>query len=360
MRILDRYVLKELAGPFIFGVAAFTVIFVAADLLLNLAELMAEHGLGFLDAAKLFVYSLPQYAVWTFPMAMLLATLLALGRLSGESEMVAMWAGGISFLRISVPVVLVGFVVSLVSIWFNESVAPRARDASERILAPGGRSRVSKEGVVLLGYTAGRVTSLLYADKLSVASGQMDGVTFVNFAGRRPRMVVYAEAARWHGKRWHFYRGEMVFPLQRLKPTVHFGNEGMEMEVSATPEEIARREKRPREMSLSELSAAIKGLREERLPAEDLLIAWHHKFSIPFACLVFATLAAPLSVRSHRSSHAWGFAISLIIIFAYYVVWHYLTVLAKSAVVNPGVAAWAPNVLGLAVGAGLIAKRARQ
>lgn len=360
MKILDRYVLKELIGPFIFGVAAFTMLFVAADLLLNLAELIAEQGLGFFDAAKLFVYSLPQYAVWTFPMAVLLATLLALGRLSGESEMVAMWAGGVSFQRTAVPVIFVGFVVSLASIWFNESVAPRARDASERILAPGGRVKMSKEEVVMLGYTAGRVSSLLYADKLSVASGRMDGVTFVNFAGGRPRMVVFAKAARWNGNKWYFYRGEMVFPLQRWKPTVHFGDEGLEMEVSATPEEIARREKKPREMSLSELSAAIKGVREERLPAEDLLVAWHHKFSIPFACLVFATLAAPLSIRSHRSSHAWGFAISLMIIFAYYIIWHYFTVLAKSAVINPAVAAWVPNVIGLAVGAGLIVKRARQ
>ena len=360
MKILDRYVLKELIGPFIFGVAAFTMLFVAADLLLNLAELIAEQGLGFFDAAKLFVYSLPQYAVWTFPMAVLLATLLALGRLSGESEMVAMWAGGVSFQRTAVPVIFVGFVVSLASIWFNESVAPRARRASERILTSGGSVKMTKEGVFLRGYTAGQVSSLLYADRLSVRSGRMERVFLINLRNDQPWMVVFAKNARWNGNKWRFYNGQVIVLAGRWKGTSQFGGNGMEMELRDSPQEIARRDTKPREMSIFELGAYIKKFRAQGAPIEDLLVAWHHKLSIPFACLVFATLAAPLSIRSHRSSHAWGFAISLMIIFAYYIIWHYFTVLAKSAVINPAVAAWVPNVIGLAVGAGLMVKRARQ
>jgi lipopolysaccharide export system permease protein len=359
VKILDRYILKELVGPFVFGVAAFTLIFVAADLLLNLAELMAQHGLGFLDAAKLFLYSLPQYAVWTFPMAMLLATLMALGRLSSESEMVAMWAGGVSFSRLVVPVVAAGLAVSLVSIWFTDSITPRAFVASQRILRESGGLTTGKEGVVLFGYTAGRVSSILYAEKLSVAAGRMQGVTLINLRDAQPRIVVSARTARWKGKRWWFYDGRMVVLLPRARPTVEFGSEGMEMDVSATPQQIAQGETNPQEMSLAQLESLIQHLRARGAPVADLVIAWQHKLSIPFACLVFAVLAAPLSVRSHRSSHAWGFGISLAIIFAYYVLWHYLTVLAKSAVLNPVVAAWAPNVVGLAVGAVLIFRRAR-
>src|SRR3990172_12276676 len=104
MRILDRYILKELAVPFLFGIAAFTSILVVGDALLRLTKLVAEEGAAFWEAGLVFLYSLPRYLVLTFPMSTLLAVLLSLGRLSADSEMVAIRAGGYSLYRVLLPV----------------------------------------------------------------------------------------------------------------------------------------------------------------------------------------------------------------------------------------------------------------
>src|SRR5262249_46461344 len=100
--ILDRYVLHELVGPFLFGCAAFTSIFVAGQFLFRLTSFIAQ-GAPVLQVLALFGLKLIPMIVLTFPMASLLAVLLAYGRLSGDMETTAMAAGGIPFIRIAMP-----------------------------------------------------------------------------------------------------------------------------------------------------------------------------------------------------------------------------------------------------------------
>src|SRR6266540_3257303 len=109
MRILDKYIIKELAGPFIFGIAAFTSIFIGTDTLFRMARFITEQGASIWTVSRLFLYSLAPIVVLTFPMAMLLASLLSFGRLSGNSEIIAMKTGGVSFYRLIAPVVIIAF-----------------------------------------------------------------------------------------------------------------------------------------------------------------------------------------------------------------------------------------------------------
>ena len=125
MKILDRYMLKELGGPFIFGLAAFTLLFVAGNLL-NIARLVSEEHASVFAAAKYFVFTLPATLVLTFPMSMLLAVLLSMSRISGESELVAIRAGGVSLYRVAAPLIAIGFVASIVGLLFQEYVVPYA------------------------------------------------------------------------------------------------------------------------------------------------------------------------------------------------------------------------------------------
>ena len=83
MRILDKYILKEFISPFLFGVAAFTSIFLGADTLLKIANYVTTYGASTLSALKIFLLALPQIIIYTFPMAILLGSLMAMYRLSG-------------------------------------------------------------------------------------------------------------------------------------------------------------------------------------------------------------------------------------------------------------------------------------
>jgi hypothetical protein len=93
LRLLDRYVLSELLYPFIFGIASFSSIFIASSMLFKLTQYMTKYGASGETIARLFMYSLPEVVNYTFPMSMLLASLMAFGKLSGSSEIVAMKSG---------------------------------------------------------------------------------------------------------------------------------------------------------------------------------------------------------------------------------------------------------------------------
>ena len=104
MRILDKYILKEFLGPFLFGVAAFTAIFLGADTLLKIADYVTKYGASSTAALKIFILALPRIIVYTFPMAVLLGALMATSRLSGSSELIVMRTSGQSFSRLVMPI----------------------------------------------------------------------------------------------------------------------------------------------------------------------------------------------------------------------------------------------------------------
>lgn len=93
LRLLDKYVLKELLYPFIFGVASFSSIFIASSMLFKIVQYITTYGASTGTVARLFLYSLPEVINYTFPMSVLLATLMAFGKLSGSSEIIAMKSG---------------------------------------------------------------------------------------------------------------------------------------------------------------------------------------------------------------------------------------------------------------------------
>src|SRR5579872_3127989 len=117
---LDRYMIAELAGPFAFGFSAFMLIFVATNLL-ALSRLITEERAPLLAVIEYFLWGLPAVIPYVVPMAVLLGVLLAMQRLSGESEITAMKAGGLSLERIAVPLLLVGFVLSVFTFFIGQT-----------------------------------------------------------------------------------------------------------------------------------------------------------------------------------------------------------------------------------------------
>src|ERR1700675_3641522 len=100
---LRRYFLREVAVPFGFGIGIFTFILLIARML-KLVELVVNRGVSLLEIGKLFAYILPTFLEVTVPMALLLAVLLAVGRLSADSEIVALRTSGISVYQMMVPI----------------------------------------------------------------------------------------------------------------------------------------------------------------------------------------------------------------------------------------------------------------
>ena len=90
IRILDKYIFREVFKAFIFGICAFSAVFIGSGTLFKIAKYITDYGASLSAVVKVFVFGLPSVIMWTFPMSMLLATLLTFGRLSSSSEITAM------------------------------------------------------------------------------------------------------------------------------------------------------------------------------------------------------------------------------------------------------------------------------
>jgi len=130
--ILDRYLVSELTGPFLFGLSAFTLIFVATQIL-AIGRLVTDEHAPLIAAIQYFLWDMTYYLLLVIPMAMLLGTLLAMQRLSSESEITAMKAGGISLIRIVAPLLIVGVLISLLALAVQEEFVPFANDKAAYI-----------------------------------------------------------------------------------------------------------------------------------------------------------------------------------------------------------------------------------
>jgi len=367
MRLLDRQLLRELRGPFIFGVAAFTSVFFAGTYLLKLTNWMMN-GMPVLTAIEVVILYLPSIIVYTLPMATLLSVLLGLGRLSSDSEATALFAGGISLYRLAVPIFAVGLVVSAASILLNEVVSPRANIRNKALQAAAFKEAGVTERPFMV-FDEGTGSLIRVNGGMDQTDGTLRDITIVQFIKGRPGVVIYAATARWAGLkdpeqryRWKLYDGYWQLVGTASPAMSSFGeSRTREIEIQKTPEQLALYQKDPEQMSFSELTDMVSYLKAHPdRPLDqirELDVDRWNKLALPLSSLVFAMLATPLAIRTHRSASSVGMGMSIFVLFIYWMTWHYTSSLAVQGNAPPVVGAFAADVLGIVAGLVLL-KRA--
>lgn len=361
MKKLDIYILKELAGPFFFGVAAFSSIMIGSSLLFQMARYLIDLNMPIELVSRLFLWELPGVIVLTFPMATLLATLLAFSRMSTNSEVIAFKAGGVSFWRMVVPVIIVGLIVSLSTIYINERIVPFAKFESRRLLyefTHNAQVPTTQKHLTISQLTKkGVLDYILYAEKFDGQSRSMNKVSYQDLddAGRVVA-VITAKEARWLENQWIFFDGEYVFFPAGDQPVIMAKFAQYEMkDIKRTPRQItlSERSKRPEELTLAELKEVIENKQAEGSDVKKIQVSYYQRFSIPLSCLIFALLGAPLGLQPNRSGSSIGLGLSIIVIFIYYIVLTIGASIGQTGLISPIFGAWLPNLLFGLVGIGL-------
>ncbi len=362
MRILDKYILKELLGPFFFGIAAFSSVFIGTSTLFKIAQYVTKYGASIPTVIKLFFYSLPGIVVLTFPMSMLLASLLAFGRLSGSSEITAMRSGGLSFYRLTVPVMITALVVSMAAIVLNEEVVPAANAGYSYIvryeIEKNTRPK-SQEHIIVKDVKAGQIERLTYAQNFMSDTNTMSKVSVQEFEAGRLVRVESAETAKWDQDRWIMYNGTITDLSAEGKAgrTLKFTEQVMP--IDKNPENISQEQKKPDEMTMKELKQHIAILKREYAKTSNYEVELYQRIAIPMASFVFALIGTPLGLSPNRSSSSIGLGLSIIIIFMYYTVLTVSGALGQGGAIPPLIAAWLPNIAGTLVGIYLVYKASR-
>ena len=365
MKILDRYVLRQLALPFTLGLAVFTFLLIIPELM-RYAEDYISKGVSLVVVAQLVITLLPFSLALTIPMSLLLALLVAFGRLSADREFVAIQACGVSLLRLLRPVALASTVCCAATAYVYMVLIPVGnqtfREITFNILASSAENEV-KPRVFFDGFP----NIVVYAREVP-ATGGWDGVfiaddrtgegssvylarhgrAVVNRAARTLELVLEdwtrhtAEAPGGTGG-YAVFRGDQL--VLNLSPDAMFPSGGIP--------------KGSREMSLPELEARIAELRTRGASPHNEIFEYHKRFSIPAACLVFGIIGLALGATNRRDTTLASFVLGVVVIFAYYVLLWFGQSLVKGRLVWPWIAAWLPNLVLGAAGVALFRWRAR-
>ncbi|MFW6273818.1 MAG: LptF/LptG family permease [Halanaerobium sp.] len=366
VKTINKYIYKELIAPFLFGVAAFTGIFIGTDLIFELTEFYTEWGVDVFTLIRLFFLMLPEIIVLTFPMASLLGTIMAYNRLSGDSEITAMRAGGVSIISLVLPALIMGLITSGVTIGISEFLVPNANYQSEQIMyqARHGEQRPETQYDLFLtpmDSSTRRPDYMLYAHSFNGDNGVMEDVVVQSFEDGSPDSVLQAERAEWLNDGWHFYNGTVYFlDRENRQPALEFSTYRSREEIHS-PTQAGKLGKDIDEMNIRELNEHIALKEEQGRTAYEERVEMHHRFSIPLASFIFALLAAPLGIKPQRSAgSATGFGISIIVIFIYYVLMTVGDALGSQGSIQPWLGAWLQNIVIFIVGAGMLVRTAKQ
>lgn len=363
MKLLDRYILTELGAPFAFGVGAFTGILTASTVLFELVSLMVSHGLAFGLVLEILALRLPEMIFYTFPMSMLLATLLAFGRLSGDGEITAFKAAGVSLYRILAPVLAIAVAVSALTIALDETVVPAASWQAKNLLYEALHQRrmpVSRDHVFYHEMQGDTLKRLFYARHFD--GRRMDDVVVQEFEANKLVRIVQAKAAVPADHGWLFEQGTIyqIDDSGQIRYTVGFAKQRIVLGQALLA--LGRENRTPIEMDARELAEHIRQLESTGLTGSDLnalKVQWHQKFAVPFASLVFALVGAPMGLRPQRTSGSLGLGLSVLVIFVYYVLMFVGMALGQTGTLSPLLGAWLPDVIAGAIGAGLVVRLAR-
>jgi lipopolysaccharide export system permease protein len=356
--ILDRYLISELAGPALFGAAAFTLIFVATQFL-AIGRLVSQQNVPLFIAIEYFLFEMPAYLLDVIPMAMLFGTLLSMGRLSGESEITALKAGGISLVRMFLPLAVVGVLVSFVALLVQEELVPLANDRAaylrESAIEHASPSASTLSAVTTLPGGGRQVT---IAGGLDASQQTLLNVTVLRYNARQAlEEMIVSERARYEPPTWTFQNAT----------TYHFGSGGvgetmtsptLTVDIGERPNEIAKRSLQandPENLSRSEIKNALDTATMSDPQRRLFSATYAAKLARPFSAFVFVLFAFPLGMRRIRGGGAAiGFGLALAIVFVYYVITTIALSLGSLALPLAGIAAWTPNALFSLIGLWLL------
>lgn len=366
MKLITRYLYRELLVPFLLGLALFTGIFLLQRLF-ELTELVVSRGLPVTRVILLVLAGLPQTLFLTVPMAAILAVLMAYGRLAADNELTALRVAGYPLLSLVLPVLIASLVVTGGLLALRQYGLPALsqyrKQSFKEISFPSPSRLMAADSYLELGpYT-------IFARK--VDGGDMEGIYLEDRSGGR-LVVVYAESGRWlegdnnnyqlllnSGTMHQKLKGGDYRVLEFERQTIGINPGSLAGGISGTGELTAPitalYERMARAYSKFEArkDKSATGKTTEKLLKKYRREAlnFHRALAFPAATFFLVVIAAPLGMLAQKSGKSIGLALTLGIIFLYYLFITLMEPLAMRGWVTAGVGLWAPNFIFGGIGA---------
>ena len=374
--LIDRWLLGQLIPPMLFAIGAFTAVSLSVGIMFDLVREVVEFGLPFQVALKVLILKLPGFLVLSFPMSMLLATLLAYGKLSSNSELLALKSLGVANRRIIFPAVLLSIFMTLLTFTFNDSLVPISNRAAENTMQTSlGKAISSEEGKHIMFSRYGsqldksnkvsdsneNLTHIFYAKYFR--NNFMEEVTLIDFSRIGMEQILKAEKGEFDQNKnlWIFYDGRLTITQDSGDISFINFNE-YKYPLGVGPRELAKVPSDANDMTVKQAIKAESLYRQagNNKEARRMRVRIQEKFTLPAACIVFGLTGSIFGVRSiSRSSKSQGFGLSVLMIFGYYLLSFFSSSLGVKGIFNPVLAAWAPVFLSISLSMFLLSKASK-
>lgn len=356
MKIIDRYLLRQFVSPFCFSLLSFLFLYWTIDLFNHLDDFL-RNQVPLWTLAQYYLASIPIVLVQTSPLASITGAVSCLGRLNRTHELTAMRSCGLSWFRISSPLLLTGLAITCVSLFLNDHMIPQAMMVTQLIEEEHFEDRTAKERTVIENVALyGTKNRMFYAKRYDPNDKILyDLIVFIDDAHHRPLAKIIAEKAEWIvNDKWKLFscvsyqlgsEGEIVD-----KPTYY---DERTMDLDETPQSFLKMESQIHFMKYEQLENYI-----ERIAVsgpnvtQRLLVELHNRIAFPFANLTLILVGIPFGILPARQKKRFltGIGLCVVISVCFYLMNSVFISLGKAGILPAWLGAWGVNLIFAAGG----------
>jgi lipopolysaccharide export system permease protein len=357
MRIITRYMLKELGGPFLASLTISTVILAAGNII-QTADMVMNKGVEVTQVIKVFCLFLPYVLIFTIPISVLSAVLLGFGRLSSDNEVTALRTSGVSIYKVVLPVVICGIIISLFSIPLNDRILPQSEFAARKLLKRIGikhPAAMLEPGVFVKGFK----DYIIFVH--GVRGNALEDIRIYQPREDKPTRTIVAR------------KGEIISLPEENSIKLKLSDGTADEITPDKPDEFYKLsfkdyymtlnledavdtrniQKKAREKSIKELKSDIRNLKKDAIDVIPLRIELHKKIALAFSNLVFVLAGIPLAITTHRREKFVGFGLAIVLFLIYWGIMLGGIAFSIRGNIPPWLGVWSADILLFGIGVGM-------
>lgn len=366
MRILDRYIGRQVLTTALFAIAVLSLVLVLGNVFKQLLDLLVNHDVPLEYILSFIAYIIPFSLTYTIPWGFLTAVLLVFGRLSAENELIALRANGVSVPRVCVAVFFLALVCVGVCFWINVDVAPKAQDkmkaalyhiATSNPIAMFGSDQIIDEFPGRLIYVEkkdgtsledilmfelndhGQLTSVVHARK---------GELQADVQGKQQILL------RLNQARYEEHDAQRPDDFMKIRQGITMDK----IDLPISLQELYEKNQKRRGLSQMTLTELMKSRDAQQETARKMEV--NKRFSFSLASLAFCLIAVPLGITTHRKETSVGFFISIVVALIYFLFIELVDMVRNNPHAHPEMLIWLPNVIFMSLGGCLFFKMSRK
>jgi lipopolysaccharide export system permease protein len=323
--------------------------------LIKIADLVINKGVDIYNVSKLFLLMIPYLLTYTLPVAALTAVLLALGRLSSDNEIVAIRSSGINLFSLILPLLIVGIILSLILVIFNDRVIPYAHYASRKTMVEVGVKNPAaalEPGVFINSFQ--NYVLFIYR----IEDNKLINVRIYEPREGKPTRTIVAKYGEFiaipekNMIKLKLMDGSTDEPdpenpdnFYKLNFKTYFM--GLSLAQAQDKDKI---EKKPKDMTIQELISEVHKVKKSGIDPMPLITEINEKLALAFSCLVFILFGAPLAIITRRREKSINFGIAFLVVGSYYLIFIGAKALSLRGIITPAIGIWTPNIVFTLIG----------